>query len=53
MSTPMNVEVVVSRDGQQLADGAFTPAYASSQPNGPGCDDTCFGAPAGMMAIQP
>jgi hypothetical protein len=52
-STPMNVEVVVTRDGQQLATGVFAPAYESSQPNGPGCGDTCFGAPAGMMPIQP
>jgi hypothetical protein len=53
MSTPANVAVVVTRDGQQLADGVFTPTYESSQPNGPGCGDTCFGAMAGVMAIQP
>lgn len=53
MSTAANVEVVVSRDGQQLADGVFTPTYKTSQPNGPGCGDTCLGAPAGTMAIQP
>ena len=44
-AAPMNVEVIVSRDGRQLADGVFTPSYQSSQPNGHGCGDTCYGAP--------
>lgn len=52
-TTPMNIEVVVSRDGRQLADGTFTPSYQSSQPNGPGCGDTCYGAPAASLALQP
>jgi len=51
-ATPTNVEVVFSRDGQQLAEGTFTPIYESSEPNGPGCGDTCYGAPAVTMPIQ-
>ena len=49
----MNVEVVVSRDGRQLVDGTFIPSYQSSQPNGPGCGDTCYGAPSATLALQP
>jgi hypothetical protein len=51
-ATPMSVDVVVSRDGQQLGEGRFTPIYESSEPNGPGCGDTCYGAPAVTMPIQ-
>jgi hypothetical protein len=51
-ATPVNVDVVFSRDGQQVGEGAFTPIYESSQPNGPGCGDTCYGAPAATIPIQ-
>jgi hypothetical protein len=50
---PINIEVVVSRDGKQLADGNFTPSYQSSQPNGPGCGDTCYGASTATVALWP
>jgi hypothetical protein len=51
-TTPTNVDIVLSRDGRQLAEGTFTPIYQSSQPNGPGCGDTCFGAPAATIPTQ-
>ena len=51
-TTPVNVEVVLSRDGRDLAEGTFTPTYQSSQPNGPGCGDTCYGAPAATIPVQ-
>jgi hypothetical protein len=50
---PVSVEVVVTRDGQQLAKETFTPTYQTSQPNGPDCSPTCIGAPAAALAIQP
>jgi hypothetical protein len=52
-ATPANVHVVISRGGQPLADGTFTPVYKSSEPNGPGCGDTCYGAPGAMLSVQP
>lgn len=51
-TTPAMVDVVVSGDGRQLAEETFVPSYQTTQPNGPGCGDTCFGAPAGVMSIQ-
>lgn len=51
-TAPMNVELAVSRDGEELKEGAFTPIYQSSYPNGPGCGEPCYGAPASTMAIQ-
>jgi hypothetical protein len=51
-TTPASVRVVFSRDDQQLAEGTFTPAYRSSEPNGPGCGDMCYGAPAAALPIQ-
>jgi hypothetical protein len=50
---PITVDIVVSRDGRQLAAETFTPTYETSQPNGPGCSPTCIGAPAATLAIQP
>ena len=52
-TTPATIDVVVSQDGRQLAEGTFTPSYRTSQPNGPDCPDTCRGAPAATMSIQP
>ena len=51
-ATPANVQVVVRRDGQQVGAGTFTPTYQTSQPNGPGCGPTCYGAPAATIPIQ-
>jgi hypothetical protein len=51
-TTPMHVDVVFSRDGGQLATGMFAPIYQTSQPNGPGCGDSCYGAPSATMPIR-
>jgi hypothetical protein len=51
-ATPVAVDVSVSTDDRQLGRGTFTPSYQSSQPNGPGCGDTCYGAPAATLSIQ-
>jgi hypothetical protein len=33
-------------------EGWFMPIYESSEPNGPGCGDTCCGARAATIPIQ-
>jgi hypothetical protein len=49
---PSHVDMVFSRDGQQLAQSTFTPTYQSSEPNGPGCGDICHEAEAATIPIQ-
>jgi len=51
-TTPGRVDVAVSGDVSQPAEATFVPGYETTQPNGPGCGDTCFGAPAATMSIQ-
>ncbi len=38
---PTQVTLTVTRDGSQLANKAFAPAYKVSQPNGAGCEPVC------------
>jgi hypothetical protein len=52
-ATPANVAVVVTLDGRKIGEGTFTPSYKTSQPNGPGCGDPCYGAEAGTLTLQP
>lgn len=44
--SPAQVEVSLTRDGQELSRAALTPTYAESRPNGPGCEPVCRGASA-------
>jgi hypothetical protein len=53
MSAPAQVDVIVRRDGRQVASGSFAPAYTTSQPNGPGCEPTCRQAPPATLDLQP
>lgn len=39
--SPAAARVVIKKDGKPLSDKRFTPAYKTSQPNGPGCEPTC------------
>ena len=44
-SQPAKIDVTVKRDGATLGQPAsFTPAYKTSQPNGPECGPTCTNA---------
>jgi hypothetical protein len=52
-TTPASVAITVSRDGRQLAAGSFSPAYVTSQPNGPGCEPTCRTAPPATLTLAP
>lgn len=45
---PSKVTILVSRDSTKLAEKTFTPEYATSQPNGPGCEPTCTYASASL-----
>jgi hypothetical protein len=45
-SSPAKVTIRVERDGQVLAKESFTPAYRTSEPNGPGCGPVCKQASA-------
>lgn len=45
-SGPQKVEIVISRDGQELKREALTPAYTESRPNGPDCGPVCRSASA-------
>lgn len=36
-----NVTVAITRDGEKLAESAFTPSYIELRPNGPDCDPVC------------
>lgn len=38
------VSVTIGQDAQNLVQKTFTPAYATSQPNGEGCDPVCNSA---------
>jgi len=38
------VTLTVSRDGAEVAKGAFTPTFAESEPNGAMCGPTCKNA---------
>jgi hypothetical protein len=50
---PVGVDVVVSQDGQPIAEETFFPRYQTSQPNGPDCPGSCTGAQAATLSIQP
>lgn len=43
---PKQVTITVSQDGTMLGTQMFSPAYSTSQPNGPGCEPTCNQAPS-------
>jgi hypothetical protein len=45
---PAKVTIVITRDGKPFASTTLTPAYTTSQPNGPECEPTCRGAHATM-----
>ena len=47
-SGPASVTVTIELDGQALATQAWTPAYQTVQPNGPGCPPTCTNAAVGL-----
>ncbi len=40
-TTPSTISVEVSRAGEVLATGSFTPEYETFTPNGPECEPTC------------
>jgi hypothetical protein len=52
-SSPATVEVTIARGDERLAKTVFTPRYESSQPNGPGCGDTCYSAPSATLSVLP
>ena len=43
-ATPEEITVEVQHEGRTLARETFTPAYQTSQPNGPGCEPICTNA---------
>jgi hypothetical protein len=50
---PAMVEVRVLAAGRALGSGRYTPAYKTSQPNGPGCEPTCRSAPIEELSLTP
>lgn len=50
-SVPAAVEVRVHQDGALLGEGAYTPEYDESHPNGPGCEPLCVSAPDAVLAL--
>lgn len=42
--TPASIRIQVQRDGETVGEQTFTPAYQTSQPNGPGCPPICTNA---------
>ena len=42
--TPESIRIQVQRDGETVGDQTFTPAYQTSQPNGPSCPPVCTNA---------
>lgn len=42
--TPAQVQVSIQRDGAVVAEKTLTPAYKTSQPNGPDCEPICTSA---------
>lgn len=45
------ITVRVSRDGRELVQGTYAPAWRSVQPNGPGCPPTCQQGDEAEMVI--
>lgn len=41
---PKSVAVKITSGGSMIASQTFTPSYATSQPNGPGCEPVCHSA---------
>lgn len=51
-SAPKSVEVQVHQDDVLLGEGAYTPEYSESQPNGPDCAPTCVSADSATLALN-
>jgi hypothetical protein len=51
-ATPATIEVRVLQQTRQLGAGKYTPAYKTSEPNGPGCG-TCRTAPIEELSLTP
>jgi len=49
---PSSVKVTISSEGQTLGSGTYTPAYATTRPNGATCEPVCKSATVDPMAIQ-
>jgi hypothetical protein len=52
MASPDLMVVSVSQDGTELGTETFEPEYETSQPNGEGCEPTCYTAPSGSMTLD-
>jgi len=50
---PKAVKLTVSRDGEVIGAGEFTPEYERVQPNGPDCEPTCEYAEATLELAGP
>jgi hypothetical protein len=53
LGKPTQVSIRLSVNGDVVLDRAETPAYQSSEPNGPGCDPACQQASALWMLSAP
>ncbi|AKT38461.1 hypothetical protein [Chondromyces crocatus] len=51
-SPPARISVKVYADETLLGEGAYTPTYTTSQPNGPDCGPTCTGAPPVVLTLN-
>jgi hypothetical protein len=50
---PGTVTVTVLQDDRPLGTGTFSPAYRSTQPNGPDCEPICRTAPPATLPLAP
>jgi hypothetical protein len=48
-TTPAEVSIVVTHQGQQVGAGRWRPVYQTSRPNGPGCEPVCTEASVDLV----